>query len=197
VARERGDDSRWRRRHGQLGDRPLVLVTGHRRENFGPRFDAIWQALSELADRFPATEFVFPVHLNPNVRDRVGPWLSGKANVRLTAPASYPEFVWLMDRSKLIITDSGGVQEEAPSLRKPVLVTRETTERPEAVEAGAVQLVGADCRRIVSAAATLLTDPVAYANHQIDENPYGDGRAAERILAELAARNWPRQRRAA
>ena len=167
----------------------MVLITGHRRENFGEKFDSIWTALANLAVQFPETEFVYPVHLNPNVRDRVGEFLGGKGNVHLLPPASYPEFVWLMDRSTIIITDSGGVQEEAPSLQKPVLVTRDTTERPEAVEAGAVQLVGTRAEDIIAAASRLLTDKQHYQQHQISQNPYGDGLAAARIIDEMQ-RRW-------
>ena len=145
-----------------------------------------------MPERFPDVEFVYPVHLNPNVREPVGRLLAGEANIHLCEPAPYPEFVWLMDRSTLILTDSGGVQEEAPSLRKPVLVMRETTERPEAVEAGAVELVGTDVVRIVDRASLLLSDPAAYALHQIDRNPYGDGHAAERIVDLLLKQNWQR-----
>lgn len=189
VERERQQSERWSQQHRQLGERPMVLITGHRRENFGENFDSIWTALATLAERFPHTEFVYPVHLNPNVRDRVGAFLGGRSNVHLTPPASYPEFVWLMDRSQIIITDSGGVQEEAPSLHKPVLVTRDTTERPEAVDAGAVQLVGTRAIDIVRAATELLTDQQAYRRHQIPVNPYGDGSAACRIVDEME-RRW-------
>ena len=130
------------------------------------------------------------MHLNPNVREPVGRLLSGQPNVHLCEPAPYPEFVWLMDRSTLILTDSGGVQEEAPSLRKPVLVMRETTERPEAVEAGAVELVGTDVFRIVDRASLLLTDRAAYSLHQIDRSPYGDGQAAARIVDLMLRQKW-------
>ncbi len=160
----------------------MVLITGHRRESFGRGFENICQAIATLADRFPECRFVYPVHLNPNVQGPVRRTLGDRPNIRLTDPAGYPEFVWLMDRSTLILTDSGGVQEEAPSLRKPVLVMRETTERPEAVEAGGAILVGTSVEAIVEGVTRLLTDPAAYAACQIDHNPYGDGRAAERIV---------------
>ena len=120
----------------------MVLITGHRRENFGGGFQNICTAIASLADAFPNVQFVYPVHLNPNVQDPVNTLLSGRGNIHLVAPAPYPEFVWLMDRSTVILTDSGGVQEEAPSLKKPILVMRDTTERPEAMDAGAVELVG-------------------------------------------------------
>ncbi|MBW3540038.1 MAG: UDP-N-acetylglucosamine 2-epimerase (non-hydrolyzing) [Planctomycetes bacterium] len=187
AGRERERGSKWRDRYACLGDRPLVLITGHRRENFGEGFRNICRAIAALADRFRETEFLYPVHLNPNVQRPVRELLSGRPNVRLEPPASYPEFVWLMDRSRLILTDSGGVQEEAPSLRKPVLVMRDTTERPEAVEAGAVELVGTSVKRIVASTTRLLTDEAEYARRQIDHNPYGDGRAAERIVERMLA----------
>jgi UDP-N-acetylglucosamine 2-epimerase (non-hydrolysing) len=165
----------------------MVLITGHRRENFGAGFEQICQAIAALAARFTDVAFVYPVHLNPRVREPVERLLGKLANVRLIEPASYPEFVWLMDRSQVILTDSGGVQEEAPSLGKPVLVMRETTERPEALEAGAAELVGADAARIVFAVSRLLEDPAEYRRRQIDANPYGDGRAAERIVDLMLA----------
>lgn len=190
VERERGRDRPWREKYAPLGDRRMVLITGHRRENFGGGMEQICAAVARLAAKFPAVEFLYPVHLNPCVREPVGRLLAGLPNVRLREPAPYPEFVWLMDRSTLILTDSGGVQEEAPSLRKPVLVMRETTERPEAVEAGAVELVGTDARRIVDRASMLLDDPAAYRARQIDRSPYGDGRAAERIVALMLEQGW-------
>ena len=147
-----------------------------------------------LSDRFPAVAFLYPVHPNPNVREPVHRLLSSRANVQLIEPAPYPEFVWLMDRASIILTDSGGVQEEAPSLRKPVLVTRETTERPEAVAAGTAELVGADYDRIVQGVATLLEDRQAYASRQASQNPYGDGFAAERIIDLVLARAWEADR---
>ena len=182
LERERKDGRQWARRFHYLEDRRVVLITGHRRENFGEGFESICGAIAALSERFADVEFVYPVHLNPNVQQPVRRMLSGRRNLHLIAPCSYPEFVWLMDRSTLILTDSGGVQEEAPSLGKPILVMRETTERPEAVEAGAVELVGASMERIVSQTTLLLTDEAEYARRQIDQNPYGDGRAAQRIV---------------
>ena len=192
LERERGNDERWRQKFRWLGDRRMVLITGHRRENFGEGFENICEAIAALSQRFPDVEFVYPVHLNPNVREPVQRILAGRANVRLLEPSAYPEFVWLMDRATVILTDSGGVQEEAPSLRKPVLVMRETTERPEAVEAGAVELVGTSRERIVDRVSLLLTDAAEYARRQIAENPYGDGHAAERIVDLMLA--WHRSR---
>ncbi len=166
-------------------DRPLVLVTGHRRENFGTGFEAICRGIGALARRNPGVEIVYPVHLNPNVQEPVHRLLAGLPNVHLLAPLDYPPFVHLMNRAQLILTDSGGVQEEAPSLGKPVLVMRETTERPEAVEAGTVVLVGTDEAKLVAEAESLLTDPIRYQAMAQAHNPYGDGQAAGRILDAL------------
>jgi len=164
--------------------RKLVLVTSHRRENFGGGFRSAMRALATLAER-PDVQLVYPVHRNPNVLGPAHEILGGRSNVVLLEPAAYVPFVDLMRRSHLIITDSGGVQEEAPSLGKPVLVLREKTERPEAVEAGTVELVGTSERRIVDAATRLLDDPEAYAAMTRVHNPYGDGRACEAIAAAL------------
>ena len=171
------------------GTQPLVLITGHRRENFGPGFESICTAIAELAGRFPDTEFVYPVHLNPNVRGPVDAILrsGGAGNVHLIEPLSYLPFVAMMSRATVILTDSGGVQEEAPSLGKPVLVMRDTTERPEAVTAGTVKLVGTDRRVIVDETSALLTDRAAYDAMARAMNPYGDGKATPRIVAACAA----------
>jgi UDP-N-acetylglucosamine 2-epimerase len=167
------------------GAKTLVLITGHRRENFGDGFESICAAIRELARLFPDAAFVYPVHLNPSVRDPVRRILGASpgGNVHLIEPLGYLEFVALMARSTLILTDSGGVQEEAPSLGKPVLVMRETTERPEAVDAGTVRLVGTDERTIVAETSRLLNDPAAHAAMTRAHNPYGDGLAAGRIVA--------------
>ncbi len=167
---------------GDPEGRPLVLITGHRRESFGPPFESLCRAIARLAGEFADHAFVYPVHLNPRVREPVFRLLGGRANVHLIEPVSYLAFVALMDRSKLILTDSGGVQEEAPSLGKPVLVMREATERPEAVAAGAARLVGTDFDRIVTEAKHLLTDPAAYRAMAQAVNPYGDGQAGGRIV---------------
>lgn len=169
--------------------RRLVLVTGHRRENFGGGFEQICQALADLADRGDV-QVVYPVHLNPNVQEPVKRILAGKEGVVLVEPLDYLPFVYLMSRAHLILTDSGGVQEEAPSLGKPVLVMRDTTERPEAVEAGTVRLVGTDRARIVAEASRLLDDAEAYQAMSRAHNPYGDGTAAARIAAIVA--DWGR-----
>ena len=165
-------------------DKRLVLVTGHRRENFGDGFEQICQALAKLAAR-DDVEIVYPVHLNPNVQEPVHRLLGGKPNVHLLAPVDYLPFVDLMDRSHIVITDSGGIQEEAPSLGKPVLVMRDVTERPEAVEAGTVKLVGTDLDTIVAEASALLDDENRYAAMSQAHNPYGDGKAAARIVDEI------------
>lgn len=167
-------------------DRKLVLVTGHRRESFGSGFERICTALSKTASAFPNVDIVYPVHLNPNVREPVNRLLSGLGNVHLIEPLDYLPFVYLMSRSYLILTDSGGIQEEAPSLGKPVLVMRDTTERPEAVDAGTVELVGTDVDLIVKRLNSLLTDSHAYERMSKAHNPYGDGKACGRILEVLA-----------
>jgi UDP-N-acetylglucosamine 2-epimerase (non-hydrolysing) len=168
--------------------RPIVLITGHRRENFGRPFEEICQAISLLADRSPDVVFVYPVHLNPNVREPVFRTLNGKENIRLIEPLAYLSFVALMDRSRLVLTDSGGVQEEAPSLGKPVLVMRDRTERPEAVEAGTAKLVGTDPKTIEKEVSILLTNGREFDRMAQAVNPYGDGRATERIVEILSAR---------
>lgn len=169
--------------------RKLVLITSHRRENFGSPFEAVCQAIADLAGMFPDHEFVYPVHPNPNVLAPVNAILGNMSdprlaagNVRIIPPLDYPEFVRAMDACSIIMTDSGGVQEEAPSLGKPVLVLREVTERPEAVEAGTVRLVGTDRAMIISEAVRLLTEESAYQTMSRAHNPYGDGKATERIL---------------
>ncbi|MDR0608811.1 MAG: UDP-N-acetylglucosamine 2-epimerase (non-hydrolyzing) [Planctomycetaceae bacterium] len=164
--------------------RRTILVTGHRRENFGEGFLQIGNAVSELAER-DDIQFVYPVHLNPNVREPVNRILCGKQNIFLIEPLDYLSFIYLMRRSDLILTDSGGVQEEAPSLGKPVVVMRDTTERPEAVEAGTVVLAGANKENIVQYISRLLDDTSYYEKMSRAHNPYGDGKASERILRVL------------
>ena len=165
----------------------LILVTGHRRENFGAGFEKICAALAQIAASHADVEILYPVHLNPNVQEPVRRILGAGnlGNVHLIEPVDYLPFVYLMNRSYLIITDSGGVQEEAPSLGKPVLVMRDTTERPEAVDAGTVLLVGTDRGAIVSQAGRLLDDAAAYRTMSLAHNPYGDGQAAQRIADSL------------
>jgi UDP-N-acetylglucosamine 2-epimerase (non-hydrolysing) len=167
----------------------LILVTGHRRENFGVGFESICTALEHLAFDFPDSEIVYPVHPNPNVKEPVHRILSGVRGVHLIEPLEYHEFVFLMNRAYLVITDSGGIQEEAPSLGKPVLVTRDTSERPEAIQAGTARLVGANTTAIYDAAAQLLVDDAAYRRMSMACNPYGDGTAAQQIISALLERS--------
>ncbi|WP_281630260.1 UDP-N-acetylglucosamine 2-epimerase (non-hydrolyzing) [Vibrio sp. St2] len=164
----------------------LILVTGHRRENFGDGFVRICEALAQTAQKHPEVQIVYPVHLNPNVREPVNRILSGIDNIHLVEPQQYLPFIYLMNRAHIILTDSGGIQEEAPSLGKPVLVMRDTTERPEAVAAGTVKLVGTDVDRIVTGLTTLLEDEESYKEMSFAHNPYGDGHACQKILDVLA-----------
>jgi len=163
----------------------FVLITSHRRENFGDSFLQICHALKELAFHYPDVRFVYPVHLNPNVQQPVNEVLANLPNIHLIAPLNYEPFVYLLKHSYIVLTDSGGIQEEAPSLGKPVLVMRDVTERPEAVEAGTVRLVGADRKRIVANVAELLDNSVSYAIMSKAHNPYGDGNACEKIILVL------------
>ncbi|MFD2189597.1 non-hydrolyzing UDP-N-acetylglucosamine 2-epimerase [Pistricoccus aurantiacus] len=186
------NDRSYQQRFGQRFDfldsqRRLILVTGHRRESFGGGFERICQALRETAIAHPDTQIVYPVHLNPNVQEPVKRLLADTDNIYLIEPLDYLPFVYLMNRAHIILTDSGGIQEEAPSLGKPVLVMRETTERPEAVQAGTVKLVGTDVKRIVEELNSLLTDSQAYDAMSYAHNPYGDGKACSRILDTLSA----------
>ena len=188
------DDSVWRQAVGEQvyqrldasdengKQRELVLITGHRRENFGQGFINLCTAIKTLAQAHPDWEFVYPVHLNPNVQQPVFDILSDLANVALIDPQDYLPFTWLMNRASLILTDSGGIQEEAPSLGKPVLVMRSVTERPEAVDAGTVRLVGTDKEAIVSHVEEVMTDSAVYQSMSRAHNPYGDGLAASRIV---------------
>ncbi|WP_374708159.1 non-hydrolyzing UDP-N-acetylglucosamine 2-epimerase [Salinicola avicenniae] len=169
-------------------DKKLILVTGHRRESFGGGFERICKALHDTAVSNPDTQIVYPVHLNPNVRTPVKKFLSDVDNVHLIEPLDYLPFVYLMNQADIILTDSGGIQEEAPSLGKPVLVMRETTERPEAVQAGTVKLVGTDVDTIVGELQSLLTDQDAYEAMSYAHNPYGDGKSCQRIRDILAQR---------
>lgn len=163
-------------------DRKMILVTSHRRENFGEGFQRICRALVNIASLFPNVDIVYPVHLNPNVQEPVKESLSKVPNIYLIAPLDYLHFIYLMKTAHIILTDSGGVQEEAPSLGKPVLVMRDKTERPEAVEAGTVKLVGSDVNKIVDNVKQLLMNDKMYQSMSCAINPYGDGKAATRIL---------------
>ena len=160
----------------------IILVTGHRRENHGDGFINICAALKEIAVLNPDVQIIYPVHLNPNVKGPVYEILGHTSNIKLIDPLAYPAFVWLMNQSYIIITDSGGVQEEAPSLGKPVLVMRDTTERPEAVEAGTVILVGTNKEKIIKECLDLLNNKERYQQMSALHNPYGDGKACERIV---------------
>jgi UDP-N-acetylglucosamine 2-epimerase (non-hydrolysing) len=166
-------------------DRPFVLITGHRRENFGEGFDEICKGIAMLATSFPDHRFIYPVHLNPRVKSHVNRLLGSLTNVQLIPPQDYRQFVALLSRCRLVLTDSGGVQEEAPSLGKPVLVMRDTTERPEGVAAGSALLTGPRGETIASHAARLLNDEQAYAAMASVQNPYGDGHASERIVGAI------------
>lgn len=159
-----------------------VLITGHRRENFGDGFVNICEGIAELAKQFPSVHFVYPVHLNPNVQGPVNSLLAKTENIHLIAPLDYEPFAYLLKHCYLVLTDSGGIQEEAPSLGKPVLVMRDKTERPEAIDAGTVKLVGANKNNIINETARLLEDPASYAAMSKAHNPYGDGNACDRIL---------------
>ena len=170
-------------------NKKLILVTGHRRESFGGGFERICEALAQTAKAHPNTQILYPVHLNPNVQEPVKRILKDVDNVHLIEPQQYLPFVYLMNRAHIILTDSGGIQEEAPSLGKPVLVMRDTTERPEAVDAGTVKLVGTDVAKITSALNELLTNNAAYKEMSRSHNPYGDGQACQRICDILAKKN--------
>jgi UDP-N-acetylglucosamine 2-epimerase (non-hydrolysing) len=170
-------------------NKKLILVTGHRRESFGGGFERICKALAITAKRYPNAQILYPMHLNPNVREPVNRILKGIDNIYLIEPQQYLPFIYLMTRAHIILTDSGGIQEEAPSLGKPVLVMRDTTERPEAVEAGTVKLVGTDVEVMTSAINELMDNETAYKAMSFAHNPYGDGKTCERILDVLANHN--------
>ena len=166
-------------------DKKLVLITGHRRENFGDGFVSMCSAIKSLNQKYPEVDFVYPMHLNPNVRNPIQEVFGNEGsipNMFFIEPLEYLPFVFLMEKSDIVLTDSGGIQEEAPGLGKPVLVMRDTTERPEALEAGTVKLVGTDYNKIVSEVSALLDDPIYYGKMSKAQNPYGDGKASERIV---------------
>ena len=175
-----------------IGERKLVLITGHRRENFGEGFISMCRAVKTLSEKYPDVDFVYPMHLNPNVRRPIhevfGADLAGLKNMFFIEPLEYLSFVYLMEKSDIVLTDSGGIQEEAPGLGKPVLVMRDTTERPEALEAGTVKLVGTDYDKIVMEVSTLIDSPEHYDAMSRSVNPYGDGLACERIVFNLLDR---------
>lgn len=180
----------------QQGERRLVLITGHRRENFGDGFISMCTAIRDLKDKYPEVDFVYPMHLNPNVRKPIhevfGEQLEGLGNMFFIEPLQYLEFVYLMSKSDIVLTDSGGIQEEAPGLGKPVLVMRDTTERPEALASGTVHLVGTDYNKIVNEVSVLLDSAEAYNAMSKAVNPYGDGQACRRIADVLAGKNTDR-----
>ena len=185
VEKERADDSALQAKYPDALAESVVLITGHRRENFGGGLANTCDAIVQLAKTHPATQFIYPVHLNPNVKGPVHEKLGGYPNIHLIPPADYREFVWLMDRASVVLTDSGGVQEEAPSLNCAVLVTREKTERPEAVEAGLAELIGTDTKKIFTRVRAAIADRLATGNPSTNkamENPYGDGQASQRIV---------------
>ena len=167
-------------------ERRVILITAHRRENFGVGFENICKAFVTLTENNPDCDLVYPVHLNPNVQKPVHELLGDKPNIHLVAPLDYEPFIWLMDKSHIVLTDSGGIQEEAPGLGKPVLVMRDTTERPEAINAGTVKLVGTDSSLIVNETQALLNDKSAYAEMSRAHNPYGDGKACQRVIDFLS-----------
>ena len=172
------------------GGKKLVLITGHRRENFGDGFINMCTAIKDLTKKYPDVDFVYPMHLNPNVRKPIrevfGEDLSNLGNMFFIEPLEYLEFVYLMEKSNIVLTDSGGIQEEAPGLGKPVLVMRDTTERPEALDAGTVKLVGTDYNKILNEVSTLLDNPAEYERMSHAVNPYGDGKASARIVSKIA-----------
>ena len=181
IIRERGEDAYAAFFHFVDFSKKIILVTGHRRESFGRPFENICAALSELTDRFDDIEIIYPVHLNPNVREPVNRIMGNRRRIHLIEPLEYPFLIWLMNRSYLIITDSGGVQEEAPSLGKPVLVMRDVTERTEGIDAGTARLVGTEKENILAHAEELLTNVAAYSKMTRAVNPYGDGKTSMRI----------------
>ena len=186
VKRERRDDAKWREKYPAAMSDSVVLITGHRRENFGDGLKNICDAIIQSASEHPETQYIYPVHLNPNVRGPVHQMLDKISNVHLVPPVDYPEFVWLMDRAAVVLTDSGGVQEEAPSLGCAVLVTRDKTERPEAIDAGLAELVGTDCDRIVRQLSKKIQEnrkgETLQENTESIRNPYGDGNSSQRII---------------
>jgi UDP-N-acetylglucosamine 2-epimerase (non-hydrolysing) len=185
MVRRLGIPKTFAERYLDHGDAPWILVTGHRRESFGDGFERICLAIKALTEKYPDLGMLYPVHLNPNVREPVNRILAGNERVALIEPANYEDFIWLMDRCRFILSDSGGVQEEAPSLGKPVLVMRETTERPEGVEAGTCRLVGTSVESILYESNRLLQDKAEYDRRSKLANPYGDGTAAEKICRIL------------
>lgn len=191
IIREQGEKTFYDYFHYLDFNRKLIVVTGHRRESFGKPFENICSALKTIAGKYHDLQIVYPMHLNPNVREPVTGMLKDIPNIFLIEPLEYPHMIWLMRKSHFIITDSGGIQEEAPSLGKPVLVMRDVTERMESVEAGSAIIVGTDCGKIVKEADTLLTDTQAYAKMSRATSPYGDGKAVEKIIRIVCSPHTP------
>jgi UDP-N-acetylglucosamine 2-epimerase (non-hydrolysing) len=185
VAKRTGIPRDFAVKYLRPGGPPWILITGHRRESFGRGFEDICNAIGEIARRYPEVGLLYPVHLNPNVQEPVRRILGGNPRISIISPVGYEDFIWLLDRSKFALSDSGGVQEEAPSLGKPVLVMRTTTERPEGVAAGTCKLVGTDPNSIVREASLLLDDEAEYVRRSNLRNPYGDGQASKRIAEIL------------
>jgi UDP-N-acetylglucosamine 2-epimerase (non-hydrolysing) len=179
---EKNTNASFKLKYGMLTDKKFLLVTGHRRESFGEGFLNICEALRRIAEKFPEVNIFYPVHLNPAVQEPVYALLSGLNNVYLSLPVDYEEMVWLLNQCHLVLTDSGGIQEEAPSLGKPILVMRDVTERMEGIETGNAVLVGTEEDSIVDWTTTLLTDTTRYHSMSIAGNPYGDGQSSKRIL---------------
>ncbi len=185
IIKQRGEESFYKKFEFLDFNKKIVLITGHRRESFGTPFENICLAIKELAQKYPDAEFIYPVHLNPNVQKPVSEFLSECDNVHLSEPLSYPYIIWIMNKCHLILTDSGGIQEEGPSLGKPVLVMREVTERTEGIDAGTAKLVGTDKNIIVSEVSKLLTDDNYYSKMANAVNPYGDGQTSKKIIEIL------------
>lgn len=185
IIESRGDDDFIKLFNGIDLNKRIILVTGHRRESFGEPFENICNALKEIAIKYPDVEIVYPVHLNPNVQDPVRTILKGRENIHLIDPLDYPAMLWLLKKSYLVLTDSGGIQEEAPALGKPVLVMREVTERTEGIDAGTAKLVGSDKNKIVHETSLLLDDAVLYSGMSECVNPYGDGTTSQQIAEIL------------
>jgi len=190
LERERSNQHYWEDKYGKHIQRRMVLITSHRSENIGQGISNICRAVACLAEAFPSVDFIYLLHPNPLAMGPIRQRLTGIPNVHLIPPPPYPEFVWLMDRAVLMLTDSGGIQEEAPTLRKPVLVMRDTTERPEAVTCGSALLVGTDERAIVNHTTNMLNDADLYRRHQANGNPFGDGLAAKRIVELVLSKAW-------
>ena len=185
IIKDNGEQTFQQHFHAIDFSKRIILITGHRRESFGKPFENMCRAMKEIAIKYPDVELIYPMHLNPNVRDTVNQTLTNISNIKLIEPLSYPYLIWLMNKSYFVLTDSGGIQEEAPSLGKPVLVMREVTERQEGIEAGTAKLVGSDFDKIITESIRLLEDESHYKSMANAVNPYGDGTTSQQILACL------------